>query len=50
MGSDAHVVVVGPDDLADRAQARIADLGKAHGIEANIAYDGLALTLPRRSK
>jgi thiamine biosynthesis lipoprotein len=26
MGSDAHVVVVGPEQLADRAQARIADL------------------------
>ena len=30
--------------------ARIADFGKAHGIEANIAYDGLALTFPRWSK
>jgi phosphoribosyl 1,2-cyclic phosphodiesterase len=30
--------------------ACIADLGKAHGIEANIAYDGLTLTLSRRSK
>ena len=30
--------------------ARVADLGKTHGIEANIAYDGLTLTLPRRSK
>src|ERR1043166_8677873 len=26
MGSDAHVVVVGPDHLADEASARIADL------------------------
>jgi thiamine biosynthesis lipoprotein len=26
MGSDAHVVVVGPERLADRAQARIAEL------------------------
>src|SRR6476620_9217437 len=26
MGSDAHVVVVGPERLADRAEARIADL------------------------
>ncbi len=26
MGSDAHIVVVGPDHLAERARARIADL------------------------
>src|SRR5258705_3777896 len=26
MGSDAHVLIVGPDHLADRAEQRIADL------------------------
>jgi phosphoribosyl 1,2-cyclic phosphodiesterase len=35
---------------ARKIAARVADLGKTHGIEANIAYDGLALTLPRRSR
>jgi phosphoribosyl 1,2-cyclic phosphodiesterase len=35
---------------ARKIAARIADLGKAHGVEASIAYDGLTLTLPRWSK
>jgi phosphoribosyl 1,2-cyclic phosphodiesterase len=35
---------------ARKIAARVADLGKAHGVEASIAYDGLTLTLPRRSK
>lgn len=35
---------------ARKMAARIADLGKAHGVEASVAYDGLTLTLSRRSK
>jgi phosphoribosyl 1,2-cyclic phosphodiesterase len=35
---------------ARKIAARIADLGKEHGVEASIAYDGLTLTLWRRSR
>lgn len=35
---------------ARKVAARIADLGKAHGVEASVAYDGLTLTLSRRSR
>ncbi len=35
---------------ARKIAARIADLGKAHGVEARIAYDGLTLTLSRRNR
>jgi len=35
---------------ARKIAARIADLGEAHGVEASVAYDGLTLTLSRRSR
>ncbi len=35
---------------AHKMAARVADLGKVHGIEASIAYDGLRLILSRRSR
>ena len=35
---------------ARKVAARVDNLGKTHGVEASIAYDGLTLTVPRPSK